>query len=241
MKNETKTLPIVYSCSGCSNVAQLANHVAVRLDRSGDAEMSCIAGVGGDVPSLLKLAHSGRPIIAIDGCPLVCAKKASGGTGSRRTRMCNSASTASGSAFTRTSTRPTRSAFLRSRAAKRCGSRDAGASTRMTAPRASTSARMPHCKTRCDFVREHRGRLVGVWLARQSSGGIDACVACGESALGVVVAECILRSGASLISPLARTRSHGRRAHARRFNRVEPRNSRTGDRACRAMHRSDSR
>ncbi|KVK73212.1 MULTISPECIES: putative zinc-binding protein [Burkholderia] len=78
MKNETKTLPIVYSCSGCSNVAQLANHVAVRLDRSGDAEMSCIAGVGGDVPSLLKLAHSGRPIIAIDGCPLVCAKKSLG-------------------------------------------------------------------------------------------------------------------------------------------------------------------
>ncbi|ABA50204.1 putative zinc-binding protein [Burkholderia pseudomallei] len=75
MNHETKTLPIVYSCSGCSNVAQLANHVAVRLDRGGDAEMSCIAGVGGDVPSLLKIAHSGRPILAIDGCPLVCAKK----------------------------------------------------------------------------------------------------------------------------------------------------------------------
>lgn len=38
------------------------------------AEMSCIAGVGGDVPQLLKLAHSGRPIIALDGCPLVCVK-----------------------------------------------------------------------------------------------------------------------------------------------------------------------
>ncbi|AOJ01427.1 MULTISPECIES: putative zinc-binding protein [Burkholderia] len=75
MKNETKTLPLVYSCSGCSNVAQLANHVAVRLDRGGDAEMSCIAGIGGDVPSLLKVAHSGRPILVIDGCLLVCAKR----------------------------------------------------------------------------------------------------------------------------------------------------------------------
>ncbi|AJY43789.1 putative zinc-binding protein [Burkholderia humptydooensis] len=75
MNHETKALPIVYSCSGCSNVAQLANHVAVRLDRGGDAEMSCIAGVGGDVPSLLRVAHSGRLILAIDGCPLVCAKK----------------------------------------------------------------------------------------------------------------------------------------------------------------------
>ena len=64
--------PLVYACSGCSSAAQLANHVAVRLDRSGVAEMSCIAGVGGDVASLVKTARSGRPIVALDGCPLVC-------------------------------------------------------------------------------------------------------------------------------------------------------------------------
>lgn len=67
-------LPLVYSCSGCSSAAQLANHLALQLDRSGDAEMSCIAGVGGDVPHLLKPAKSGRPIIALDGCPLVCVQ-----------------------------------------------------------------------------------------------------------------------------------------------------------------------
>ena len=66
--------PLVYSCSGCSSAAQLANHVAVRMDRSGVAEMSCIAGVGGDVASLVKTARSGRPIIALDGCPLVCVQ-----------------------------------------------------------------------------------------------------------------------------------------------------------------------
>ncbi|MBX9835010.1 MAG: putative zinc-binding protein [Burkholderiaceae bacterium] len=64
--------PLIYSCSGCSSAAQLANHVAVRLDRVGVAEMSCIAGVGGDVPSLVKTARSGRSIIALDGCALVC-------------------------------------------------------------------------------------------------------------------------------------------------------------------------
>ena len=66
--------PLVYSCSGCSSAAQLANHVAVRMDRKGVAEMSCIAGVGGDVPKLVRLAQSGRPILALDGCPLVCVK-----------------------------------------------------------------------------------------------------------------------------------------------------------------------
>ena len=64
--------PLVYSCSGCSSAAQMANHLALRLDRTGVAEMSCIAGLGGDVPSLLRLATSGRPILALDGCPLVC-------------------------------------------------------------------------------------------------------------------------------------------------------------------------
>lgn len=67
-------LPLVYSCSGCSSAAQTANYVALQLDRRGLAEMSCIAGVGGDVPSLLKLARSGRRIVAIDGCALACTR-----------------------------------------------------------------------------------------------------------------------------------------------------------------------
>lgn len=67
-------LPLVYSCSGCSSAAQMANDLAIKMDRSGQAEMSCIAGVGGDVGSLVKLAKSGRPIIALDGCPLACVK-----------------------------------------------------------------------------------------------------------------------------------------------------------------------
>lgn len=65
----------VYSCSGCSNVAQLANTVAVKLDREGVAKMSCIAGVGGDVPSLVKFAKKAEKILVLDGCPLQCAAK----------------------------------------------------------------------------------------------------------------------------------------------------------------------
>ncbi|HJV85066.1 MAG TPA: putative zinc-binding protein [Noviherbaspirillum sp.] len=68
------TFPLVYSCSGCSSAAQTANYAAVRLDRLGVAEMSCIAGVGGDVPQLVRVAKSGRPIIGIDGCPLACVR-----------------------------------------------------------------------------------------------------------------------------------------------------------------------
>ena len=67
-------LPLVYSCSGCSSAAQLANDLAVALDREGVAEMSCIAGVGGGVAPLVDTATSGRPIVSIDGCPLECTK-----------------------------------------------------------------------------------------------------------------------------------------------------------------------
>lgn len=66
--------PLVYSCSGCSNVAQLANDVALELNTRNIAQMSCIAGVGGKVKGLVKLASSGRPIIALDGCALHCVK-----------------------------------------------------------------------------------------------------------------------------------------------------------------------
>lgn len=68
-----RDLPLVYSCSGCSSAAQMTNWLALQLDRRGVAEMSCIAGVGGDVPSLVRKATSGRPVIAIDGCVLRCA------------------------------------------------------------------------------------------------------------------------------------------------------------------------
>lgn len=70
----TKSLPLVYSCSGCSNVAQLANTIALRLDRADLAEMSCIAGVGGNVPALVRKAQSGRRILALDGCQMHCVK-----------------------------------------------------------------------------------------------------------------------------------------------------------------------
>jgi uncharacterized metal-binding protein len=65
-------MPLVYSCSGCSSAAQMANDLALKLDRAGVAEMSCIAGVGGGVTGLVRTAQSGRRILALDGCVLKC-------------------------------------------------------------------------------------------------------------------------------------------------------------------------
>ena len=66
--------PIVYSCSGCSNLAQMAHNISLNLDGDGIADMSCASGVVGKVGPIMELAKSGRPIIAIDGCGLSCTK-----------------------------------------------------------------------------------------------------------------------------------------------------------------------
>ena len=73
--NPEEKLPLVYACSGASSAAQMANHLAVKLDRLQVAEMSCLASLGGDVKPFVKIARSGRPIIALDGCPIQCAAK----------------------------------------------------------------------------------------------------------------------------------------------------------------------
>ncbi len=85
--SETRSaLPLVYACSGFSSVAQLANTIAIELDREGQAEMSCIAGVGADVPLMIRVARSGRAIIALDGCPIRCVARCLGRHGVEPTR-----------------------------------------------------------------------------------------------------------------------------------------------------------
>lgn len=71
-RSAARKLPLVYACSGCSSAAQMANQMALWLDREGVAEMSCIAGVGGGVTGLVRTAKSGRAILALDGCVLAC-------------------------------------------------------------------------------------------------------------------------------------------------------------------------
>jgi len=69
-----KPSTVVYACSGCSDAGELADRIARRLTREGAAEMSCLAGIGGRVKSLVARAENAERILAIDGCPLNCAR-----------------------------------------------------------------------------------------------------------------------------------------------------------------------
>lgn len=66
--------PLVFACSGCSRIAQVANDIAVSLQQNGRAQMACISGIGGNIPSMVEQARSGVTVIAIDGCNTHCVK-----------------------------------------------------------------------------------------------------------------------------------------------------------------------
>ncbi|RMF15408.1 MAG: zinc-binding protein [Gammaproteobacteria bacterium] len=70
----TSDKPVLFSCSGCSNVAQAANSVAVSLNLEGKVEMSCTAGLAVGVKAHVRKATSGRPVIAVDGCEIACVR-----------------------------------------------------------------------------------------------------------------------------------------------------------------------
>lgn len=68
-----KLATVVYACSGCSDAGEIADRVARQLTREGAAEMSCLAGIGGRVKSLVATAEKAERILVVDGCPLNCA------------------------------------------------------------------------------------------------------------------------------------------------------------------------
>jgi len=72
-KPEPTAKVIVYACSGASNLGQLANEIAVRLDRLGLAELACATEVATEVGAQDGDGQgASRPVLAISGCTSGC-------------------------------------------------------------------------------------------------------------------------------------------------------------------------
>lgn len=69
-----RKLTMVYACSGCSDAGELADRTARSLAQAKLVEMSCLAGIGGRVKSMMLKAERAENILVIDGCPLNCAR-----------------------------------------------------------------------------------------------------------------------------------------------------------------------
>lgn len=66
---------LIFSCSGSSNVGQIANQSSIKLTQMGIGRFFCLAGIGGHVSGMIESTKAGKVIITIDGCPVACARK----------------------------------------------------------------------------------------------------------------------------------------------------------------------
>ncbi|OHB66947.1 MAG: zinc-binding protein [Planctomycetes bacterium RBG_13_63_9] len=66
---------LIFACSGAADVGQIADLAARKLTADGAGKMFCLAGVGGRVSGIMATTQAAAAILAIDGCPLDCARK----------------------------------------------------------------------------------------------------------------------------------------------------------------------
>jgi uncharacterized metal-binding protein len=66
---------LILSCSGASDVGELADRAARRMKRMGLGKMFCLAAVGGRVQQYIDDTKAAKQVIIIDGCENACAKK----------------------------------------------------------------------------------------------------------------------------------------------------------------------
>ncbi len=65
---------LIFACSGAADVGAVADQAARLLTKEGAGKMFCMAGIGGRVPGIMKTTEAAAMILAVDGCPLDCAK-----------------------------------------------------------------------------------------------------------------------------------------------------------------------
>src|SRR5574340_926911 len=66
---------LIFACSGAADVGRIADLAARSLTAAGAGKMFCLAGIGGRVTGIMETTRVAGAILAIDGCPLDCARK----------------------------------------------------------------------------------------------------------------------------------------------------------------------
>lgn len=66
---------MIFTCSGVADVGEIADRASRKLSKLGVGKMFCVVGIGGQVKSIIETSRQANEILAIDGCPLSCAKK----------------------------------------------------------------------------------------------------------------------------------------------------------------------
>jgi uncharacterized metal-binding protein len=70
----TPASKLIFACSGAADVGKIADLAARKLSSEGVGKMFCLAGVGGRVKGIMETTKAAQAVLAIDGCPLHCAR-----------------------------------------------------------------------------------------------------------------------------------------------------------------------
>jgi uncharacterized metal-binding protein len=65
---------LIFACSGAADVGHISDLAARRLTAEGVGKMFCLAGIGGRVSGIVATTQAASAVLAIDGCPLDCAR-----------------------------------------------------------------------------------------------------------------------------------------------------------------------
>ena len=65
---------LIFACSGAADVGRIADLAARKLADEAVGKMFCLAGIGGRVSGIMETTKAAAAILAIDGCPLDCAR-----------------------------------------------------------------------------------------------------------------------------------------------------------------------
>ena len=65
---------MLLSCSGGSNVGQLANQACLELTQEGFGKMFCLAGIGAQLSGFVQSAKDVPRLVILDGCEVGCTK-----------------------------------------------------------------------------------------------------------------------------------------------------------------------
>jgi len=71
----TSAPKLIFACSGASDTGEITDRAARKLSQEGAGKMFCLAGIGGRVSGIVASTQVAPKLLAIDGCPLHCAKK----------------------------------------------------------------------------------------------------------------------------------------------------------------------
>ena len=65
----------MFACSGAADAGEISDLAARKLTAESTGKMFCLAGIGGRVSGIMETTKAAAAILALDGCPLDCARK----------------------------------------------------------------------------------------------------------------------------------------------------------------------